>query len=753
VSSRARWARVAKPRRVDGVPSAGAGSALSSQKIAQVNMMASYRRSGFVAPLLSLALLAGCSHNPARGPDPGVDGATAPVADLSVVFSDDLGTQGPCGPMNPCPAGQSCVNGACIDQGGSCNTNDDCEGDTYCNCEMGGGDAGPCQGGVCLPYGSNGVLDDPDCVGASFSPQAFKPPKLKCSWVEDEVIMTPLVIDLDRKGKPSIVFVTSHELVAISGKDCTVKWRWPTTLHLYNSLAAADLDGDLFPEIVGVDGNGHVVVHDHTGKVLATGQETAGAGGKGVPLIVDVDNKAPPEIIVDGLVSRYTKANGVMKLYDNGAAQGGYWGTAAAAADLDGDGIPEVVTGSQVYSIKLGKDITPAAYSMQLAMTGTGAFPAIADFNKDGKPDIALAQQGQGGNEVLYIWSWSQSKFIFGPLTVPSSWNGAPAIADLDGDKVPDIAVTGSGMFRALAMKCWNNPMAKGCESKGILWSKPVRDMSGLSGPSVFDLNGDGKVEVVYRDECFLRVLDGPTGKTQFLAPVTSGTVLDYPVVADTDVDGHADVVVPSMMLSCIGEVDKDTGTMWMGPETKGILVYQDPMNRWMPSRSIWNEHAYHITNVADNGTVPTKEAPNWKTWNNFRQNVQGNLVGQPAVDYTAGKSTSIDNGNLPCSMSERLWVKLCNRGTQISPSGVPGTFYLGDPRQGGMPVCTGTTGDPINPGECADLYCDWPNPPQSPQDLWFRADDDGKMQGVFTECHTMNDLLHLPGTICNVPG
>ena len=108
-----------------------------------------------------------------------------------------------------------------------------------------------------------------------------------------------------------------------------------------------------------------------------------------------------------------------------------------------------------------------------------------------------------------------------------------------------------------------------------------------------------------------------------------------------------------------------------------------------------------------------------------------------------------------PPDLSARMWASVCNRGNAIAPAGVPGTFYLGDPRGGGTPICSTTTQNPINPGECTDVSCDWQNPPKGPQDVWFRADDDGSGKGtsVFSECRPANDLLHLPGTICNVPG
>ena len=64
----------------------------------------------------------------------------------------------------------------------------------------------------------------------------------------------------------------------------------------------------------------------------------------------------------------------------------------------------------------------------------------------------------------------------------------------------------------------------------------------------------------------------------------------------------------------------------------QGIFVFQDPQNRWMPSRSIWNQHSYHITNINDDGTVPEHEQPNWLSYNNYRQNVQGGMDPEDAV-------------------------------------------------------------------------------------------------------------------------
>ena len=52
-----------------------------------------------------------------------------------------------------------------------------------------------------------------------------------------------------------------------------------------------------------------------------------------------------------------------------------------------------------------------------------------------------------------------------------------------------------------------------------------------------------------------------------------------------------------------------------------GIQVYGDLNDTWVNTRKIWNQHAYHITNVNDDGTIPQFMAKNWERYNSFRQN------------------------------------------------------------------------------------------------------------------------------------
>jgi hypothetical protein len=53
-------------------------------------------------------------------------------------------------------------------------------------------------------------------------------------------------------------------------------------------------------------------------------------------------------------------------------------------ADLNGDGLFDVTAGSTLYLAKPGGGFHPG----QDVYLGTGGIRAVADFNRDGKPDL-----------------------------------------------------------------------------------------------------------------------------------------------------------------------------------------------------------------------------------------------------------------------------------------------------------------------------------------------------------------------------
>ena len=133
-----------------------------------------------------------------------------------------------------------------------------------------------------------------------------------------------------------------------------------------------------------------------------------------------------------------------------------------------------------------------------------------------------------------------------------------------------------------------------------MLWTNLVEDFSSHStGSSVYDFEGDGYAKVVYADETTLWIYQGATGRVR-LAETThsSGTVNEYPVIVDVDGDGEVEIVVP---------------------DAKGLYVVGDADHSWVKARQVWNQAAYHITNIDDDLSIPSKPVPNWPTFNNFR--------------------------------------------------------------------------------------------------------------------------------------
>jgi hypothetical protein len=133
-----------------------------------------------------------------------------------------------------------------------------------------------------------------------------------------------------------------------------------------------------------------------------------------------------------------------------------------------------------------------------------------------------------------------------------------------------------------------------------------------------------------------------------------------------------------------------------------GLRVYRDARDRWASSRRIWNQHAYAVTNVGDDGAIhaPGDLPPNWSTpgLNNFRQNVQGDLGDVPGPDFTVGRLVAICEGD-----ATRLRADVCNRGGALIDSGVTVIFAREDDA---TELCRLVTTEPVPPGACATVDC-----------------------------------------------
>ena len=430
--------------------------------------------------------------------------------------------------------------------------------------------------------------------------------RLKWAWTGSpvlpssrDVIMTPAVVDLDGDGIPEVVFGTTEfrrggsvevgVLRAVrgdTGADVFTVADPAFQINAASSVAVGDIDGDGRPEIIATDASGQrLIAFEHDGR-FKWRSPVLEAIHWGAPAIADLDGDGIPEIVIgrqvlnsDGTI-RWTGTGG------RGAQPEPITqdGPLSIVADIDLDGVPEVIAGNTAYR--------PDGSIKWQAPVPDG-LNAVGNLNDDPYAEIVLVSSGS-------VWLLRHDgQVIWGPVAIPTSITGGPpTIADFDGDGKREIGVAGARRYVVF-------------ENDGsVKWQSVVQDNSSLTGSSVFDFEGDGSAEIVYRDELKLRIYRGTDGFILFETPLSSGTYHEYPVIADVDGDGHAEIIAGT---------DHNLGA---GP-VSGLYVFADAGPGWMPTRKIWNQHSYHVTNVNEDGTIPRREDLNWliPELNSFRLN------------------------------------------------------------------------------------------------------------------------------------
>ena len=450
----------------------------------------------------------------------------------------------------------------------------------------------PSSGATCTPQlvipNSKGLPADPDGFALSF-----------------HEAQAPLLVDLNKDGVPEVVvldraldaYKTKIGLVAPSrvlaysvaatGTGASIAytalpyagWHQPgSSIHgrafagdgsggwTYlqvptwgnGGLAAQDLDGDGYPEIIASPG----YVISGAGQLIASPPAPFGSGNAteqydGGPILADIDNDGKIELINRLGVFAYVPGSG--------------WVSKS----------PTVATDSSGNSLTFGP-IDFYNPTMQ----------AVADFGDFGTPGTAPEIAWVGYNRLRLMTATgapimgfpsgtSPAPKYVGDIRIPGGGGGPINIADFDGDGLPEIGVAGGAYYSVFDVDCVAagsartvtrngktftgtcNRSASNCDclatgacsaggpdancAAGILWNRRTQDQSSArTGSTVFDFDADGKAEVVYGDECYTRIYDGTTGTVIYSTPRSSGTIVEEPVVADVNLDGRAELIVPN---------------------------------------------------------------------------------------------------------------------------------------------------------------------------------------------------------------
>jgi hypothetical protein len=533
-----------------------------------------------------------------------------------------------------------------------------------------------------------------------------------------QVISTPVVgalLDTDGDGDvdvndaPSVVFTAfsgyggDGHIVALDGRTGAEQWA-VRGANGYGGAGLADVDGDGRTDVVYIDASGYPKALRGDGSALWSSTTRITYSTYPQVAFADLDGDGTVEVLAQDVV--LDGATGAARL--TGIVPTSYvpyW--IPTAADLDQDGYQEIIMGDTVFS-------HTGAYLWRSAFAGSyGHWAAV--INADADPEAEIAMIGGG-----YLGVYNHDGTEISRTAVGAAQPGAPCVADFDGDGAAEIAWASQNTLQMTELNGTR------------VWSQAVSDYSGLASCSGYDVDGDGIYEVLYADENSFNIHDGATGAIRFTqGGHASGTLWEYPAIADIDADGSAEVVIASNNYSYSG---------WAG-----VTVFGHAGSGWRRSGPAWQVHDFAVTNINPDGSVPASPTPSWQAYNVFRARPS---VDTAALDLTAAFVDVCAASCEPGGLVEAT-VQLANLGGVDSSPDVSVALYADD---GGSLRLIAAQVRPgvIRSGWSTDsLSFTFPVEELGSSGLVVVVDDDGAGVGAQDECDESGNAAAWTAPVC----